>query len=664
MTWLCLGDSGVTLEPPPFTGTSTQALPLQGQFTLSGRTTYPNKVLFVNPTVVDETIGNGSERAPFKTITQALRLAQPSSVIFLANGTYSTSSGETFPLVLKPGVSIQGDLRTRGQNVVIQGGGTFLSPTFARQNITILGANSSGVTGVTVTNPNPRGYGLWIESSSPVVIGNTFTGNNHDGISMTGNSQPTIRSNYFYQNGANGMTIYGTSRPEVRENVFEQTGFGINIAQKAAPMLVGNRITKNRDGIVAQANARPILRSNVIEGNTEDGLVAIATSQPDLGTATEPGGNVFRQNGRYDINSKASSKVIPAFGNQLANARTSGSIDFAGKISPVATDTKQPPSNRQVALNLQREVTHQTMPLTSTTSVSNHSSFSASSFPTPSSLIGRSVTTPNSATNARLTPTPSSIPSFSRQITTQRKTPVELPVLRPEPAETLSQSVGDSTRATTTMTPIEIPVPPPTSTAQVRPTPSSSQQKLSFIQITSLSPNQSEDSDRASSGNNQPSPTSTSATAMAIPIPQTGSKPLPPPPIQTGGIGQGLPVLEPAPIVASELLPVPSRNIPIGNTRKQPKLGGTQNSLAPSVRSLSLPSNRPMSLGLHYRVVVEAESESKQALVRSLIPGAFRTFSNGRVMMQAGVFSDRVNADEIVQMLNSKGLRGTIEQMN
>lgn len=212
------------------------------------------------------------------------------------------------------------------------------------------------------------------------------------------------------------------------------------------------------------------------------------------------------------------------------------------------------------------------------------------------------------------------------------------------------------------MTPIEIPVPPPTSTAQVRRTPST-QERLNLVQITSLSPNQSEDSDRADSGNNQPGSMSPSATAMAIPIPQTVSKPLPPPPIQTGGIGESLPVLQPAQIDVSELLPVPSRNIPIGNTRKQPKLGGTQNSLAP-FRSLSLPSNRPMSLNLHYRVVVEAESESKQDLVRSLIPGAFRTFSNGRAMMQAGVFSDRVNADETLQMLNSKGLRGTIEQMN
>lgn len=644
MVLLCLADSGVTLEPP------AQKL---AQIPLGSRTMSQGNVLFVNPAVGNETTGNGSVGAPFKTITQALRVAQPNSVIVLSNGTYSTSSGETFPLMLKPGVSIQGDPRTRGGNTVIQGGGTFLSPTFARQNITILGANSSGVTGVTVTNPNPRGYGLWIESSSPMVTDNTFTGNSHDGISITGNSEPTIRSNYFYQNGANGMTIYGTSRPEVRENVFEKTGFGINIAQKAAPMLVGNRITQNRSGIVSQANAHPILRGNVIEGNTEDGVVAIATSQPDLGTATEPGGNVFRQNGRYDINSKASSQVIPAFGNQLALARTTGSIDLAGTVSAVA-QVNQPPSNPHLPRNLppatsddvSGEVTRKPLPLPSATSVS------ASSFPTPSSLVESAVTTPNATTtNGGWTPTPFSQPSFSGQTPAQRTTPVELPVLQPEPAET-----------STTMAPIEIPVPPPASTEQVPPIPSSPAQRLSFIQITSITPNQSEDSAPAFKSNNQLAPVST-PTAIEIPIPPTASMPVAPPPAQTGSTRQTLPVLEPAPIVTSELLPVPSRNIPIGNTGKLPKVGRAQSSLAPSAGSTPLQPTGGTSLGLRYRVVVEAESESKQALVRSLVPGAFRTFSNGRALMQVGAFSDRANADEIRQMLSSKGLRAAIEQM-
>ena len=538
---LCLSDLGVTLEPPQ--------LPLT-QIPPNEQATSQQNALFVNPSFRDET-GNGSESAPFKTITQALQVAQPNHVIILSTGTYSTSSGETFPLILKPGVSIQGDPRTKGNNILIKGGGVFLSPTFARQNITILGANQAGLIGVTVTNPNPRGYGLWIESTSPVVNNNTFTENKHDGISITGNSAPNIRSNYFYQNGANGMTIYGTSRPEVRENVFEKTGFGINIAQKAAPMLIGNRITDNRAGIVAQANTRPVLRGNVIEGSTEDGVVAIANSQPDLGTATEPGGNVFRQNHRYDINSIASNQVISAFGNQLANDRTSGQINLAGN-SPVVT----PANNVSTSLNI-NEVKH----------------------------------------------------------------------------------ADEEVRVVTTTTPIAIAVPLPESTPQVPVIPSS-QQQIS-LRMTPNIPNQKENSD----------------------ITDSNTVPVVPPPPQPDGIPP-LPVLQPAPIVVTELLPVPSPNIPVGNSRQLPPVVVPTNSLLPSAEIPPLPPTRGTLLGLRYRVVVEAESKSKQSLVRSLIPGAFRTFSKGRVFMQAGAFSDRAKANEIQQMLIAKGLKATIEQMN
>lgn len=575
MTLLCLGESGLTLEPPLVR--STQALPLQAQTPVGEAR---SNVLFVNPGVRDETIANGSERAPFKTITQALRVAQPNTVIRLSTGTYSTSFGETFPLLLKPGVSIQGDPRTRGRNIIIQGGGIFISPTFARQNITILGANQARINGVSIINPNRRGYGLWIESSSPMVTNNTFTGNRHDGISITGESAPIIRSNYFYQNEANGITIYGTSRPEVRENVFEKTGFGINIAQNAAPVLIGNRITRNRAGIVVQANAKPVLRDNVIEWNTEDGVVAIATSQPNLGTKTEPGGNVFRRNGRYDINSSASSQVS-AFGNQLALARITGSVDLAGTGSPVTTYANQPPSSQNP----------------------------------------QTVSTNNEAK------------------------PV---VLQPEPPE-LSQSTGEEPRATTTTTSIDIPVPPPASTA---PEPSTH----SLPQLSST-PNQNEDSNSAV-GNTQMAPASMSDTAIEIPTSATASKPVAPPPAKIGGTAQKLPVLQPAPIVASELSAVPSSNMPIVNPPKLPQLAVPNSSASGDSH---LPPTRT-TLSLRYRVVVEAHSDSEQSRVRSLVPGAFRTFSNGRVLMQVGAFSDRAKADEIQRLLSSKGLKATIEQ--
>jgi cell division protein FtsN len=69
-------------------------------------------------------------------------------------------------------------------------------------------------------------------------------------------------------------------------------------------------------------------------------------------------------------------------------------------------------------------------------------------------------------------------------------------------------------------------------------------------------------------------------------------------------------------------------------------------------------------LELRYRVVVPVDDETAQVQVRSLVPDAFRTVHNGRVMMQVGAYSDRIKAEEMQQMITSKGLQATIEQAN
>ncbi|MBK1987544.1 DUF1565 domain-containing protein [Sphaerospermopsis aphanizomenoides BCCUSP55] len=296
-------------------------------------------ILFVNPSIGNDQGGNGSEIAPVKTITKALQLAQANTLIVLAPGTYSLQTGEAFPIILKPSIAIQGDHRNQGRSVKIIGGGEYLSRSFGRQNVAIVGANQASLSGVTVTNTNNRGYGLWIESTNPIVQENTFTGNTQDGIATTGNATPTISKNYFHQNGANGITVSGESRPDIRENVFQNTGFAINVAQNAAPVIVGNQITNNRSGIVVQANTSPILRNNVIQSSKEDGLVVIAQATPDLGTISEPGGNKFWNNGRYDINAKAAKQVIFAGGNNLSKNRIIGNVDINATRATIVSNS-------------------------------------------------------------------------------------------------------------------------------------------------------------------------------------------------------------------------------------------------------------------------------------------------------------------------------------
>ncbi|HHP7230128.1 MAG TPA: DUF1565 domain-containing protein [Xenococcaceae cyanobacterium] len=309
------------------------------------------QTIYVDPNRGDDTAA-ASQVAPLKTITQALQIAQPNTTIALAPGTYSEATGEVFPLIIKTNITLQGTPGGKGHNTIIQGGGSFISPTGAGQNVTIAAIKDAGaITGVTVTNPHNRGHGLWIESANPQVTHNTFTRNGNTGLSVNGKSNPVIADNYFYLNLGNGLLIYGTSQPQVSNNDFEKTGFGVSVVQNAAPTLIGNRFSGNRIGIILEGNTQGILRQNQITNSSEYGLVAISQSRADLGTTTEPGENTFYNNGKFDIQN-ISSTPISAVGTEVAG-QIEGNIDFSGAtVSPVvhnnevATATANPTSDR------------------------------------------------------------------------------------------------------------------------------------------------------------------------------------------------------------------------------------------------------------------------------------------------------------------------------
>lgn len=349
LSLLCsVGVASITLLSTNLDSVVAQVPPVSSPMPLGETTISQVNVLFVNPSIGDDTTGNGSENAPWRTITQALRVATANTVIKLAPGTYSSETGEVFPLMLKSGVVIQGDTTNQGQGILIQGGGQFLSRSFGGQNVAIVGANQAQLIGVTVTNSYPRGYGVWIESTNTIITANTFIGSTQDGVAVAGQGTPVISKNYFYRNGANGITISGNSQPQVRENIFEQTGFGVNVTQNAAPVLVGNQIKNNRAGVIVQAKARPILRQNLIQNSQEDGLVAIAQSLPDLGNATEAGSNDFRDNQRYDINASAAKQAIVAVGNNIDPRRIAGQVSLKAVATPPHSSTESGSTNDEI----------------------------------------------------------------------------------------------------------------------------------------------------------------------------------------------------------------------------------------------------------------------------------------------------------------------------
>lgn len=314
--------------------TSTQqvpASPAENQTTPPANAPVPDteKVIYVNPETGSDAAGNGiSAKTPFKTITNALNQAEPGTVIQLAPGQYTSETGEVFPIAIKQGVTLRGDESTKGENIVIVGGGYYVSPTFARQDVTVRTEKDAAISGVTITNPNTRGTALWIESTNPTVTNNTFTNSNRDGIFVTGTANPKIEANVFTKNGGNGISVARSAQGEIRNNVFQETGFGLAIGGTSSPLVENNQIRQNKSGIYVSESARPILRNNVIEKNEQDGIVATINAQPDLGTAENIGQNIIHGNKRYDVYNATRGNTLLAVGNDIDPKRISGKVDF------------------------------------------------------------------------------------------------------------------------------------------------------------------------------------------------------------------------------------------------------------------------------------------------------------------------------------------------
>jgi parallel beta-helix repeat protein len=282
--------------------------------------------VYVDVTKGDDTTGNGKQDKPYKTISHAIEVAPIDSTIQLASGTYSKDSGERFPLTLNH-LKLLGDTSNRGKEIKIVGGGKYVSASFANQDITVFAGKESTVQGVTITNPNNRGYGIWVEDTSPTIERNSLINSLHDGLFITGDSMAKVIDNYFFKNISDGMTVADVSEPTIKNNVFESTGFGIDITGKSKPKLTGNVFRNNADGLILEGKSRAILRSNTIEKNRRSGINIMGEATADLGTIDEAGGNQFSNNGRTDVNNLTRPKAeIKAYGNKWNSPVLSGNV--------------------------------------------------------------------------------------------------------------------------------------------------------------------------------------------------------------------------------------------------------------------------------------------------------------------------------------------------
>ncbi len=588
--------------------------------------TQAKKIIYVNPNTGEDRLGNGSESSPFKTLSHALKIAETGTKIFLLPGVYNAETGENFPIVLKPNITIIGNpVRGSQNNIMIQGSGTFSSAVAGQVQATVVARSGVGVLrGVTVMNISPRGYGLWLESGSHQIDNNIFTGSGEGGIFISGNEAPIITNNYL-NNIGNGLVVAGNATPQITHNTFNNSNYGVQVRENGSPVLSRNRITGNKIGILLEGNGRTILRNNTIDTSLTDGLVVKNNGTVNLGTSNDPGGNTFYRNSNLDIRNLASIP-IPAFGNQLEKG-FEGAVDLAAESKPttIPTPTTIPmavsspegssPPPQPVARDVRASSTPTeiliAVPSSETDSTAPQQvTRSAETSETTSTAIPIAVPSPEGSS-----PPPQPVVRDAETSSTATEIPMAVPSL--ETDSTAPQQVTRSAETSeTTPTAIPIPVPSPETNS-----PTSEQQSASQSKIV-VPPSNTSPVDSPSS--TEPEPATKPAATQVSPNRKTLSELL---------------------ILPPNIIPNPNQSIALSS---EPNLVPIVN-----IESQYLDPN-------DYLVMAETLNESQEEELTRIYPHAVATIFNRQSMWKMGAFRSWENANQMLAQLNNFGFSGLI----
>lgn len=286
----------------------------------------------------DDTTGAGTRDLPYRSLKNALSLAQAGDTVRLLNGTYNAASGESWPVinakVLPPnvpiGVRVEGEsqigTRLEGPGAASLTAGLVFAGAGGAGSLTITGfASGLFVTTGTVTINNvvvqTNSYGLGVGGGRVTVNGSEFKANGF-GILVVDSSILELSGGSVHDNSEDGLKI-GDGAPSLHAKDFElyNNTIGLAAASQAKIILERVKIHDNRDhGLKAvdqtevkisggelYANAQAglwfsgkslVARSSTIRDNVAFGVyVQSDPIKVDFGNFTEPGQNDIHNNG-------------------------------------------------------------------------------------------------------------------------------------------------------------------------------------------------------------------------------------------------------------------------------------------------------------------------------------------------------------------------------
>lgn len=282
----------------------------------------------------------GTEQAPFKTITHALSVAVAGDSIKVAPGTYDAALGESFPIQIPDSVALIGDETNRGKGSApteIRGQGPI--PSVSSYTAAMVGGHGSRIAGFLVKAEVDSVLRFGVHSMDvDFTIANSSFEDTYGGIRLAGTGNPVVIGNSF-STSSYGVYNFCDGFSTIQNNEFLSGSLPVDINTQGDVLVYGNLFaTNNRlaiqvqqgsitidsntfTGVYSQAygavrlsSSSPKLRNNQFDVESGPCVVIDYNATPDLGTAADPGGNVFAGAGGVAIRNE-SSNWINAIGN-------------------------------------------------------------------------------------------------------------------------------------------------------------------------------------------------------------------------------------------------------------------------------------------------------------------------------------------------------------
>ena len=249
-------------------------------------------VVTAGPTGSDAS-GRGTPDSPLRSLTRAVGLADIGDSIFLQNGSYSVTTGETWPLGItgrtltgesQEGVKLIGDMSTRGLSY---GGPPGLESTLSNLSLmnfseaVVVGAAKLLMESVQLTS---SGSGLFIAGGSVVVTKSGIQNNSEAGITVQGGVLQ-LTDSLISGNKQGIVTLLPPPElpPEstlsLNQTTITDNQVGVQLATGSVLETKESTISKNETGIEATGDAKLTLTKMTITESSSQGILLDGSSE-------------------------------------------------------------------------------------------------------------------------------------------------------------------------------------------------------------------------------------------------------------------------------------------------------------------------------------------------------------------------------------------------